>query len=205
MAQAAEDLLTRAQIAKELDTHPQTIEKWKAAGMPVAVPGSPGVPHRYRASECRAWLDAREEARQTSGVIDFERARAEKEHWQARLNEQKFLVQAGELLHVDDVRRTWSKVVSAVRARLLTIPVHSADRIHRVAVMEGESAVEVVLDELMREVLTELAELDADISDEPAKKKSTTKRKPARKRSTKRKAKTAKKARGKKKATRKKR
>ena len=189
-----EPLLKRAELAKRIPAHPQTIENWKSAGCPVARPGSPGVPHRYRESEVRAWLKAREDARKTSDVIDFELARVRKEHWQAKLAEQKHKILEGELVHVDDVRKAWDAEVAAVKARLLAVPVTLADRIHRAAVLEGVTGVEAALDDAIHEVLTELSEPDRDelgneLTDAaPARKKATKrkrKRAPAKKKTTK--------------------
>lgn len=184
----AEKLLTRSELAKRLDVHAQTITKWTADGCPVARPGRAGVPHRYRESEVRAWRQAREEAAETGGVIDLTRARAEKEHWQAKLAEQKLKTLEGELLPLEDVQKAWAAEVTAVRARLLAWSTTLADRVHRAAVIDGIEGVELVISEAVRELLTELSKPERD--EKPQRKRRAKRRRKAKK-TTRRKAKKA--------------
>ena len=84
-----ENLLTRTELAKQLDRNRQTITKWTAAGMPVAKRGSRGKPHLYRVSVVLAWLAARDEIAKSGQALDLTQQRARKELAQALLAEQK--------------------------------------------------------------------------------------------------------------------
>jgi phage terminase Nu1 subunit (DNA packaging protein) len=180
-----EAFLNRQELASLLGKHPQTIAGWTAEGCPVARSGRAGVPHLYRESEVRAWLQQREEAAERGGTVDAARARAEREHWQAKLNEQKYLMLQRELLPADEVERAWRAEVTAIRAQLLAIPITLADRIHRTAVLEGVNGVERVLDESIRRALSELADPDRD--DAATRKKRRTRRKPTRRKTARKK------------------
>jgi phage terminase Nu1 subunit (DNA packaging protein) len=155
-------LIGRKELAAAMDVHPMTVTKWTGAGCPVAEPGRPGVSHKYRESEVRAWLKMREESAERGGAIDLTHARAEREHWQAKLNEQKYRQLLRELLPADEVEAAWRAEVAAIRAQLLAIPITVADRIHRAAVLEGVNGVERVLDEVIRKALAELADPERD-------------------------------------------
>lgn len=192
-AQQQEPLLGRKELAALLGVHAQTVVKWMADGCPVAEPGRAGVAHKYRESEVRAWLQLREDSAERGGTVDLAKARAEREHWQAKLNEQKYKQLQRELLPAEEVEAAWRAEVTAIRAQLLAIPITVADRIHRAAVLEGVTGVERVLDEVIRKALAELA--DPERKDGPRKRprrrpKRKAKRKTARKKATRKKTAT---------------
>ena len=194
----AEKLLTRVELAAALDppVHKQTVTIWTAEGCPVAEVGRRGVPHKYRKSDVVAWLEVRKETKESGGVVDLTKARAEKEYWLAKLAEQKHQTLEGELLPADEVRRTWAAEVTAIRTRLLAWPTTIADKLHRAATLEGVVGIENVLQEAVREVLTELADPDRDDSklEAPAAKKKKRRRSSAsRKKAARKKAPAAKK------------
>lgn len=53
----AEPLLNRAQIAQIFNVSENTIDKWRAKGMPVEVEGGNGVAYGFLFSACKAWFD----------------------------------------------------------------------------------------------------------------------------------------------------
>lgn len=153
------DLLTRRELAGVLDCNPRTIAKWQEEGLPVAVRGRGGRPSLYSESEVRAWLQAREEAARAPGApLDLAQERARKEHWQALVAEQTYRTRERELLPRDEVEKTWSGYVAAVRAKLLAWPVTLADQVHRVSTLEGVIGVERELNRAVRDVLREFAD-----------------------------------------------
>lgn len=157
-------LLTRRELAaalsigKQTPTHPQTISKWLEEGMPVAERGRGGRPSRYDELEVRAWLAARNEAQRDGEPTHALKERARKERAQAQLAEQLFAMRAGTLLKVEDVDRLIQAEQTAVRSKLLAMPTTHADRVHRVAVLEGAVGVERVLRDTAYEILRELAD-----------------------------------------------
>jgi len=138
----------------------QTVTKWEQDGMPIAERGRKGRPSRYSESAVRAWQDAREEAAKTSGHVDVAQQRARKELAQAVLAEQTFKLRQRELLPRADVERVWGGEVAAVRAIILASYTSQADRIHRIATLEGVGGVETALKELAHEILRQLANPD---------------------------------------------
>jgi len=148
-------LLTRRELAAAFGVHMLTVTKWERDGMPIAKRGARGRPSLYDEAACRTWKILRDEAAmQTSSL---EQARIQKELSQAELNRQTAEIRAGNLLQRDDVERVWSQHVAAVRRKLLHLPVTLADRLHRIATLEGPSAVEAKLLEAVEDVLNELA------------------------------------------------
>jgi phage terminase Nu1 subunit (DNA packaging protein) len=150
-------MLTRRDLATALGVHMQTVTKWERDGMPIARKGARGKPSRYDRSAVEAWLHARDNARQTSDVASLELERSRRERAQALLALQTYQMRAKELLPRAEVDRVWSQHVSAVRAKLLSLPVTLADRVHHAAKMDGVASVERILNEAVRDVLRELA------------------------------------------------
>lgn len=156
-----DDLMTRRDLAERLAKHPMTITKWESEGMPVAQRGGKGRASRYREVDVRAWLSARAEAANVSGLVDVAQERARKERAQAALAEQMFQVRSGELLPRIEVERVWDAEVVAVRSKLLSIPPTFAERVYQAAVSEGIGGVERMLAVSINEVLFELAGVEA--------------------------------------------
>lgn len=156
-------LLTRRELADRLHVHMQTVTKWEREGMPIAERGRKGRASRYREEDVRAWLDAREAAAKQSGHVDVTQERARKERAQAVLAEQLAATRARHLLPADEVARVWSAEVAAVRSIILASYTSQADKIHRIATLEGVGGVEAVLKELAHEVLRQLADPERPI------------------------------------------
>lgn len=150
-------LLTRRELAALLDVHMQTVTKWERAGLPIAKRGRRGKPSRYDETEVRAWLQQRDEAAHKAAALDPFQERARKDRAQAILAEQMHAIRARALLPREEVERTWGAEVSAARAKLLAWPLMIADRVYRVATLEGIVGVERVLREAVNEVLRELS------------------------------------------------
>jgi phage terminase Nu1 subunit (DNA packaging protein) len=150
-------MLTRPALAQALGVHPQTITKWERDGMPVAKRGARGTSSRYDRRAVETWLQAREQARQTSDVASLQLERARQARAQALVSLQIYQMRAKELLPKADVERVWAQHVAAVRAQLLTLPVTLADRLHHAAKTEGVAAVERILTEAVHDVLRELS------------------------------------------------
>jgi phage terminase Nu1 subunit (DNA packaging protein) len=153
-------LLTRKQLAAELECDPRTIAKWQEDGMPVAARGRGGRASRYDLAVCRAWKDARAKAAAKSGLGDLAFERAQREREQAKLLRQKFLANSRELLPAAEVEKQWLATAAAVRGALLAIPVTEADRIHRTALLDGVAGVEAALAEIIDRALSELSTRD---------------------------------------------
>ena len=152
--------LTRLELAAELGHSVRTIGKWEREGLPVLARGRGGQPSTYSQADVRRWLEARRR-RLRSDQEALTAARTRRELAMARLGEQQHAVRSGKLLPIEDVDRLWSGQVAAIRARLLAIPIALADRVHRIAAIEGPAGVERVLQDAVYEALRELAEGNA--------------------------------------------
>lgn len=157
-------LLTRRELTVELrgerpSLHPQTIVRWESMGLPVAKPGGPGRPSLYDPQKVRDWLAERDAAGRERGALDPNQERARKDRWMARRSRQEYLVRKRLLLPRDEVEREVGTRVAASRAIMLAWPTAWADRLARVATLEGTAGVERELRSMVREALGELATL----------------------------------------------
>ncbi len=158
MARRRRGWVTRKAIAAALDVNPRTTYKFEADGMPSRKRGR-GQATDFEVEPCLAWKRARDSASGAGEFVDVARERARKEHAQALLAEQQYRLRAGELLEVEDVAKTWGDHIAAVRTKLLSWPPILANRVLG-ASRDGVEAIELVLEEAVYQVLTELAEGD---------------------------------------------
>lgn len=157
-SQRPADLVTRRELATLLGRHMMTVKKWERDGMPIAARGRKGKPSFYRESDVRRWLEARDKAAATSGVVDVAQERARKERAQAVLAEQTFQIRDRELLPRAEVEKIWTAEQAAVRTKFLAVPQAYADRIYRAATTDGVIGVEEALKDAVDDVLRELAD-----------------------------------------------
>lgn len=148
-------LVTRRELAQRLGVHMQTICKWEREGMPIADRGRRGKSTLYSEPDVQSWRRLRDQ--HSHQAPDFMLARARKELAQAIEAEQRVAIRAKTLLHVDEVERTWSAQVAAIRARLLALPAALAGRVTREATLSGPAAVEALLQDAIHQALTELS------------------------------------------------
>jgi transcriptional regulator with XRE-family HTH domain len=155
------DRCTRKELAARLGVHPITIVKWERDGCPVETPGKPraggAFPTYYLESDVRVWKQKRDELAASGQTVTLTDARTQKEISQARLNEQKLLVQQRLLIPTEEVEKAWSKEFAAIRTFLLSSYTTHADQILRVASIEGLSGVERELENLAVEALRSCA------------------------------------------------
>ena len=174
-------LFTRPDIAYRLGVSPQTIAKWTEEGLPVAVRGKGRRPSKYEESSVRRWVAAHKHDTDSSAHTDSQTpnltvARARKELAQAVEAEQRVALRAGKLIPIEEVDKLWSHQVAAIRTRLLIWPTALADRIHRVAALEGPAGVERVLLAAAHDALRELAGVAAPKPHKPRPRRKATKR-----------------------------
>ncbi len=148
--------LTSSELAARLGRDARTIRKWRAEGMPAAKLGRGGSPSEFDEAAVRAWLKTREHTRQQDSA-ELVKARTRRELAMARESEQRADLRAGRLVPAEDVERTWSREVASVRAYLLLWSTTLAAKVCRVAVTDGEAAVEALLELEVRRVLTEFS------------------------------------------------
>jgi phage terminase Nu1 subunit (DNA packaging protein) len=157
--QPKKQLLTRPELATAMGVVPSTITRWEADGMPVEKKARRGKHTLFDLEAVVAWDQARKEAEAAAHAnLDNMFPRDRKELAQAIEAEQRVAIKASKLLFVEEVDRAWSAHVGAVRAKLMACPANWADRLHRAATLKGVAGVEHILDQMVRDVLTELAD-----------------------------------------------
>lgn len=150
-------LVTRRELAQNLNVVMQTVTKWEQAGMPVEEPGRKGKPSLYSEPEVRKWLTEREKAAQKNGMHDVARERARKERAQAILAEQTYALRARDLLPRVQAEKAWATEVMAVRAKFLSWPATVGDRLARVAMLKGKDEFKRSLKEEIKALLMEFS------------------------------------------------
>ena len=153
---AAENLVTRKQLAAAMHVNPDTILRWIDQGAPVAVKGGQGVAHKFYVSSMKAWV-AQRAASVSSDASELTRQRARREAAGAKLAEQTYEIRRGEWIRQDEVDRMWGGEVNAVRRLLLAVPSTHGDSVMHVALTEGIVGVRRVLKEAMYTALRQLA------------------------------------------------
>lgn len=169
-AAAPVGLCTRRELAARLDVHMQTITKWeREANFPIDHIGGPGRPSYYHEAKVREWLSKRGAIADAASAdrFDANRARAQKDFWQAQLAEQQHQLRAGVLVHVEDVERAWTAELTALRAAILNSVPSSAERLHRASTLQGIDGVEAELKAISLELLRELSDPDRPVADLP--------------------------------------
>ncbi len=147
----------RKVVARVHRVYQGTITRWVKDGMKPIVGGGRGKPALFRLSDTVAFRIAQLEAR-TAGLdglsVNPALERALKDRAQRRLADQLRRRRAGEVLEVEDVKRTWMSLVIATRQKLLALPRGLAERLTN---LPEPAAVEAILREGVHDALRELA------------------------------------------------
>ena len=164
MTEDKEELVTRYALAEILEVHPRTTFKWQREGMPVARPAPSGGTTLFRIGDVEKWLQKREGEK-----LDEAQTRAQRNVSLTRLTDQKREIIAGKLLSREDIVQAWAAEITAARAILWSMPSHYAARVFREALSTKEvGAVERVLEEVAREVMSELGDPERDTESVPS-------------------------------------
>jgi excisionase family DNA binding protein len=149
-------LKTRRELAAAMGVHQETVQAWVRSGCPVAHRGGHGRRSLFREADVRAWLAARDQARQTR-TRELEQERARLARAQAMLAEQTYRTRTQELLMAEAVERVSAREREATRAIVLEAYAAAAERVYRASAAHGVAGVEHALKEIAFEVLRELA------------------------------------------------
>lgn len=149
--------VTRPDLAELLDVNERTIAKWQAEGMPVLRRGRGGKPSAYNLAVAFRWARDSGKFVTQAAAHHGPSARDRKELAQAIESEQRIAIKARTLIPIEDVEKTWSAVVTGIRAKLLAMPTALADRLHRASAQHGAAAVEATLEEAVFDTLRELS------------------------------------------------
>ena len=67
--------LTRKELAERLGVHPKSVSRWERDGCPVAAKGNRKAPTLFSLVRVETWLQARTSAQQSNGFLSLEAAR----------------------------------------------------------------------------------------------------------------------------------
>lgn len=157
--------MTRAEAARALRVAPTRINRWAADGAPVAVPGRRGHSAMYDLEALRAWKEARGAAG-PDAAISLGAARARLAEAQAVKWEVANRVRAGQLVERTVAVLEGQAVLTALRARLLSLPRQGVMR--GVIPRESEPALRALVVEALRELARWKLDDDATLAQEPA-------------------------------------
>ena len=155
-------MATNIEVAEHLDCSPEWVSRLKSQNI---LPSAPGK--SMNIDQCRiAYINyLRTKARMTSntddGTITEHKTRLTSA--QADKAEMEVQVLSSSLIRADEVRSTWTEVVSNVRAKLLNLPAKLA---HQVVGLEHYAEAEELLTNEIYETLNELAKSEYTGSDE---------------------------------------
>jgi phage terminase Nu1 subunit (DNA packaging protein) len=140
-------LLNQRQVAQLLDVAPSTVARWPLE--PAEVRG------REKLYDPRAALAIRYG---DGEQLDLGQERARLARVQTERQELELALRRGELLEAGEVQATWESLLYTCRARLLALPSTAAPRVSMADVHEARA----ILDDLVREALTELSKYDPE-------------------------------------------
>lgn len=156
-------LVNKKELSEILGKTQQTLTTWQKNGLPIFAEGSNGMSHQYKTEDVIQWLISREISKLTidseGRVHDYEAERARLTHHQANKTALEEQVLKGELLRAEEVAQVWGDMVSAFRAKMLSLPTKSAAQL----VSQPDLAViEDVLRNQVYEALKELSDYDPE-------------------------------------------
>src|SRR5215472_14807109 len=109
----------RAEMAGILGVSPTTLDRYVAAGCPVAARGTLRREYQFNSAQVIAWRDRREaEARAQSADATEDDAKRRHQLAAAELKELELAEKRGQMIRVDDVRPILEEELGAVRSRL---------------------------------------------------------------------------------------
>jgi phage terminase Nu1 subunit (DNA packaging protein) len=124
----ASRLANKAEVAEFFEIHIATLDAWIRRGCPYRQRGGRGVSWEFDLLDVAAWKYGGESA--DSGDDPEQMPPKERLDWYKGCRERdNHRREAGELLHVDEVTATWSKLIGTAKARLLALPQRLAPKL----------------------------------------------------------------------------
>lgn len=154
-------LVNKTQLAEILGKSVQTLTTWQKNGMPIFADGSNGQANQYDTAAVIDWLVSREISKLSidseGRVHDYEMERARLTHHQANKTALEEAVLQGSLIPADKVERVQGDMVSAFRAKMLSLPTKAA---HSLVALETLSEAQDAIKPFIYEALKELADYE---------------------------------------------
>lgn len=152
-----------SEVARIFAVNRGTVTAWMDAGCPTIERGGRGQESVLETAEVHRWLveravakvmpDPDDEPDNNGAALSFDHARARKTQAEAELAELKLEEARGNMVRVDEAIRVVMDAYTAVRAKLLALPVKLAVK---VAATRSREDAKAIITEGINEVLTEL-------------------------------------------------
>lgn len=145
---------TSADVCDMFEISDRQLQRWVKKGVPHDG-GGKGKPRKFNVDEVAAWMrDNNVGTDDPDDPDELRAAKIRKENALADKHEIAVEVSRGLLVEAEAVEREWIRIATVIRTKLESLPASVA------ASLEGRSAVEIehVLDDRIREVLTELSQ-----------------------------------------------
>jgi len=158
-------LVNKKQLAEILGRNEATLTTWQRDGLPIETKGGRGSWNRYDTADVINWLvkrDVEKRIKKHAGETewhDYEKERARLTYHQANKISLEEQVLKGELIPVDKVVQVQGSMVSAFRARCLSIPTKTA---HNLLSLTDLNEVKSILKTEIFEALAELADFEPE-------------------------------------------
>lgn len=154
-------LVNKVELAELLDKSERTLTTWQKNGMPIEMEGRRGAGNKYNVAKVVEWLIRRETSKLTVSddgtVHDYEAERARLTHHQANKTELEAQVLKGKLIPSETVERVQGDMVSAFRAKMLSLPTKTAGKVQNLTEL---AEIEEALRQEVYESLTELSDYE---------------------------------------------
>lgn len=150
-------LVNKTQLSKIIGKTQQTLTTWQKNGMPIAATGNNGQANQYETEDVIAWMIRREIGKLTVSddgtVHDYEAERARLTHHQANKTELEAQMLKGKLIPAETVEQFQGGMVSAFRAKMLSLPTKTAGKVQNlIELAEIEEALRLEVYESLTEL-----------------------------------------------------
>lgn len=156
-------IVTKIQLAEILGVSDRTLTTWQKNGLPIKVDGARGEANKYDTEDVIEWMIARDVNAAIGGTgggsekYDYETERARLTFHQANKVALEEELLRGSSILATDVEAFQSKMISAFRAKCLSLPTKTAPRL---AYIDDLAEIEAELRTAVYDTLTELSEFN---------------------------------------------
>ena len=151
-------LVNKTELSEIIGKTQKTLTTWQSQGMPFKLAGKRGTSNEYDTADVIDWIVKRELDKYLGSdgeSYDLEKERSRLTHHQANKTALEEDVLKGELIPSDVVKNEWSKMVSSMRAKMLSLPTKAAHKLLNIGDFEE---IESIMKSHIYEALQELSE-----------------------------------------------
>jgi len=154
-------IVNKKELSDILGITERSLTTWQKNGLPIAVDGGRGAHNQYDTKDVIQWMIRREISKltvNTDGTAhDYDEERSRLTFHQANKASLEEDVLRGLLIPSETVSSVWGDMISAFRAKILSVPTKTA---HLMLAVDKLSDAEDILKDIVFEALTELSEYE---------------------------------------------